>query len=201
MTNLKVTPLHPTFAAELSGVDFTKPISPEMYAVIREIVDKVGFLQCGCTCSPSLTWTVRSGRLQEHPLDRSGSCRILKVFRRARRCHALHAGRQETSIANEGAIRCRKYRPVSTCTHKRACLSCTSSSDVVPALTKSRDTNEVAATTHVTVVGNLANELFHVDSSFNARRAGHSLLLSHILPPKGTGGATEVSGSLECHRF
>lgn len=37
-----------------------------------------------------------------------------------------------------------------------------------------------------------ANELFHVDSSFNARRAGHSLLLAHILPPAGMGGATEV---------
>ena len=30
-----------------------------------------------------------------------------------------------------------------------------------------------------------ANELFHVDSSFNARRAGFSLLLAHILPPAG----------------
>lgn len=40
-SNLKVTPLHSTFAAELSGVDFTKPVSPELYAEIRKIVDKV----------------------------------------------------------------------------------------------------------------------------------------------------------------
>ena len=39
------------------------------------------------------------------------------------------------------------------------------------------------------------NELFHVDSSFNGRRAGHSLLLAHVLPPPGTGGSTEVSRS------
>lgn len=40
-----------------------------------------------------------------------------------------------------------------------------------------------------------ANELFHVDSSFNGRRAGHSLLLAHVLPPQGTGGATEFADS------
>lgn len=37
------------------------------------------------------------------------------------------------------------------------------------------------------------NSLFHVDSSFNARRAGYSLLRAHELPPKGTGGATEYA--------
>lgn len=37
----------------------------------------------------------------------------------------------------------------------------------------------------------LGNALFHVDSSFNPRRAGYSLLLAHDLPPKGTGGSTE----------
>lgn len=35
------------------------------------------------------------------------------------------------------------------------------------------------------------NTLFHVDSAFNPRRAGYSLLLAHQLPPKGTGGETE----------
>ena len=49
--------------------------------------------------------------------------------------------------------------------------------------------------TDATVIGNKGNELFHVDSSFNARRAGHSLLLAWELPPKGTGGATEFSDS------
>lgn len=34
------------------------------------------------------------------------------------------------------------------------------------------------------------NSLFHVDSSFNPRRAGYSLLLAHELPPKGKGGQT-----------
>src|ERR1700761_7887961 len=34
------------------------------------------------------------------------------------------------------------------------------------------------------------NDLFHVDSSFNPRRAGYSLLLAHELPPRGMGGHT-----------
>lgn len=36
----------------------------------------------------------------------------------------------------------------------------------------------------------LGNSLFHVDSAFNPRRAGYSILRAHQLPPKGTGGAT-----------
>lgn len=36
----------------------------------------------------------------------------------------------------------------------------------------------------------LGNSLFHVDSAFNPRRAGYSILRAHKLPPKGTGGAT-----------
>ncbi|PNY25517.1 Alpha-ketoglutarate-dependent 2,4-dichlorophenoxyacetate dioxygenase [Tolypocladium capitatum] len=36
----------------------------------------------------------------------------------------------------------------------------------------------------------LGNNLFHVDCSYNPRRAGYSILRAHQLPPKGTGGAT-----------
>ncbi|KAF2868445.1 hypothetical protein BDV95DRAFT_630640 [Massariosphaeria phaeospora] len=39
------------------------------------------------------------------------------------------------------------------------------------------------------------NGLFHVDSSFNPRRASWSLLRSVILPPPGTGGETEFADS------
>lgn len=37
------------------------------------------------------------------------------------------------------------------------------------------------------------NGIFHVDSSFNPRRAGYSLLRAHKLNPKGTGGGTEFA--------
>ncbi|KAF2727828.1 taurine catabolism dioxygenase [Polyplosphaeria fusca] len=36
----------------------------------------------------------------------------------------------------------------------------------------------------------LGNTLFHVDSAFNPRRAGISILRAHELPPHSTGGAT-----------
>lgn len=39
-------------------------------------------------------------------------------------------------------------------------------------------------------MGHQGNDLFHVDSSFNPRRAGYSLLLAHELPPSGMGGHT-----------
>ena len=42
MAGLQVKPLHPTFAAELSGVDFTKPVPPDVAAEIRKVVDKYG---------------------------------------------------------------------------------------------------------------------------------------------------------------
>lgn len=42
---LEVKPLHPTFACELSGVDWSKPIPPEVYAEIREVCDKVRHLE------------------------------------------------------------------------------------------------------------------------------------------------------------
>jgi len=34
------------------------------------------------------------------------------------------------------------------------------------------------------------NTLWHIDSSFNPRRASYSLLLAHTIPPPGTGGST-----------
>ena len=37
----EVVPLHPTFACELKGVDWSRKITPEEYAEIREVSDKV----------------------------------------------------------------------------------------------------------------------------------------------------------------
>ncbi len=42
---------------------------------------------------------------------------------------------------------------------------------------------------------NRGNMLFHVDSSFNPRRAGLSLLRAVEIPPKGTGGNTDFADS------
>lgn len=40
-TQLKVTPLHPTFTAEVEGVDWTKPIDKATHQQIQEALDKV----------------------------------------------------------------------------------------------------------------------------------------------------------------
>ena len=40
---------------------------------------------------------------------------------------------------------------------------------------------------------NKGNALWHVDSSFNKRRASYSLLLAHAIPPAGTGGETDFA--------
>jgi alpha-ketoglutarate-dependent 2,4-dichlorophenoxyacetate dioxygenase len=45
----------------------------------------------------------------------------------------------------------------------------------------------------------LGNGLFHVDSAFNPRRAGYSILRAHQLPPKGTGGATAFADTRTAH--
>lgn len=52
------------------------------------------------------------------------------------------------------------------------------------------DDGELVTTDSLRFQLGLGNGLFHVDSAFNPRRAGYSILRAHELPPKGTGGAT-----------
>jgi len=150
-TKLTVKPLHPTFAAELSGVDFTKPITPELYQQIRAIVDKYGVV------------VIRETKLtDEAHIEFSryfGDLDDVTPYQKAGRTHRL----RYKELFDAGNI--------------------------------DPKTGDVAPMTDATVIGNKGNALFHVDSSFNARRAGHSLLLAHVLPPPGTGGETEFSDS------
>ncbi|RXK40267.1 hypothetical protein M231_02381 [Tremella mesenterica] len=148
---VEVKPLHPTFGAELSGVDFTKPISPETYAEIRKAIDKYGVLvarKTGLTDEAHIEFSKYFGDLDD-----------VTPYQQAGRTHRL------------------KY------------LELFDAGNIDPR------TGDVAPLTDATVIGNKGNELFHVDSSFNARRAGHSLLLAWEIPPKELGGATEFSDS------
>jgi len=52
------------------------------------------------------------------------------------------------------------------------------------------DNNQVIALDAQRSHYNKGNTLWHVDSSFNPRRASYSLLLAHIVPPANTGGDT-----------
>ncbi|KAK1925954.1 hypothetical protein DB88DRAFT_485737 [Papiliotrema laurentii] len=149
--SLQVTPLHPTFGAEVAGVDFTQPISPELYAEIRKVVDKYGvvvFRNTQLTDEAHIEFSRYFGDLDD-----------VTPYQQAGRIHRL------------------KYK------------------ELFDAGNIDPKTGDVAAMTDATVIGNKGNALFHVDSSFNARRAGHSLLVAHVLPPPGTGGATEYGDS------
>jgi len=45
--HISVKKLHPTFAAEIEGVDFTKPVPPDVFEEIRNAAAKVSrFLYC-----------------------------------------------------------------------------------------------------------------------------------------------------------
>ncbi|KAM0750585.1 taurine catabolism dioxygenase [Meredithblackwellia eburnea MCA 4105] len=147
----EVIELHPTFACEVKGVDFTKPITPELAKDLREVSDKYGvvvFRKTGLTDEAHIELSRYFGELDD-----------VKPY--------VQAGR----------------------THRLAYPELFDAGNINPF------TKDVAPLTDAQVIGNKANEQFHVDSSFNARRAGHSLLLAWVLPPKGTGGATEFSDS------
>jgi len=57
------------------------------------------------------------------------------------------------------------------------------------------DTNDVLAPDGPRAQYNKGNALFHVDSSFNPRRASYSILKAHELPPPNTGGNTGFADS------
>ncbi len=69
---LKVIPLHPTFGCELQGVDWSKPVSPELYKEIREICDKV-CVTSYVYLSPLTLTLVRRYCMPKDWLDRRGS--------------------------------------------------------------------------------------------------------------------------------
>lgn len=39
--HLEIVPLHPTFAAEVKGVDFSEPVSDDVFAEIKAAITKV----------------------------------------------------------------------------------------------------------------------------------------------------------------
>ncbi|KAJ9613882.1 hypothetical protein H2200_002018 [Cladophialophora chaetospira] len=147
--NLRVTPLHPTFACELDGVEWDKPISPELYQEIRKLVDRYGLVVCRKTNlsdEAHIQFSSYFGELDD-----------VRPYQKAGRIHRL----AYPELFDAGNI--------------------------------DPQTGDVAPLTAAQVIGNKANELFHADSSFNGRRAGHSLLLAHKIPPEGTGGHTEFA--------
>jgi alpha-ketoglutarate-dependent 2,4-dichlorophenoxyacetate dioxygenase len=145
---LTITPLAPTFAASITGVDFTHPIPPSTFTQILTALSHHGILVFR---NASLTDTthISFARL-------FGSLDDIKPY--------LGLGRKNRF----------QYDELFDVSNQEDDGSITQ-------LDSRRDHQ------------GRGNSLFHVDSSFNPRRAGFSLLRAHELPPPGMGGNTEFA--------
>ncbi|KAF7186640.1 Alpha-ketoglutarate-dependent 2,4-dichlorophenoxyacetate dioxygenase [Pseudocercospora fuligena] len=147
-SKLAITELHPSFAAEVRGIDFSKDIPDDTFAEILAAIAKYGvvkFPQTGLDDAGHVAFAARFGELDDvSPYNKLGKKHRLpfeELF-------------DVSNLLEDGSI-----APMDS--HRAAM--------------------------------NRGNSLFHVDSSFNPRRAGYSILRAHELPPKGTGGATEYA--------
>ncbi|KAJ5983303.1 hypothetical protein N7481_005402 [Penicillium waksmanii] len=142
---ISVKELHPTFAAEISGVDFSLPLSDGVFREIFQAVTKYGvviFRTTGLTDEAHIEFSRKFGELDD-----------VKPY--------IAAGRKNR-------LRYPELFDVSNVELDGTILDADSARGQA----------------------NKGNDLFHVDSSFNPRRAGYSLLLAHELPPQGMGGHT-----------
>ncbi|KAH8804867.1 alpha-ketoglutarate-dependent 2,4-dichlorophenoxyacetate dioxygenase [Xylogone sp. PMI_703] len=137
--------LHPTFAAEVQGVDFSQPLADEVFGEILSAINKYGvivFRDTGLDDDRHIEFARRFGELDDvKPYNTAGRINRLKYDELF----------DVSNVESDGSL-------------------------VNPESPRGQ--------------ANKGNNLFHVDSSFNPRRAGYSLLLAHELPPPGIGGHT-----------
>ncbi|EPE30094.1 Clavaminate synthase-like protein [Glarea lozoyensis ATCC 20868] len=145
---LTITPLYPTFGAQISGVDFSQPIPDSTFGQILTACHKYGvcvFRNTGLNDKEHVEFSRRFGELDDirpylHP-GRKLRYDFVELF---------DAG----NVGDDGMLLGR----------------------------------EDARWWY-----NKGNALFHVDSSFNPRRASFSLLRGVVLPPAHTGGNTDFA--------
>ncbi|RYP80660.1 hypothetical protein DL769_002342 [Monosporascus sp. CRB-8-3] len=146
---IKVRELHPTFGADIEGVDFSN-LSDEAFTEVLTALTKYGFCVFRNTGLIDKTHVEFSRRFGE--LDNIE--RYLQGGRKPRYeyLELFDAG----NIENDGSV----LDPDSPKAHS-----------------------------------NRGNTLFHVDSSFNPRRASYCILRAVTLPPPGYGGNTDFADS------
>jgi len=147
---LSVKELHPTFGAEVHGVDFSQPISEEVLEEIVAVMAKYGFCvfrNTGLTDTAHVEFSRLFGELDDiRPYMTAGRKMRFEYI------ELFDAG----NIDEKGEV---------------------------------LDPN--APRSHY----GKGNALWHVDSSFNPRRAGFSLLRAYEIPPPGHGGDTQFADS------
>lgn len=139
---IQCEPLHASYGAQITGVDFSKPVSDSTMDEIRSALDKYGliiFRDTGMTDEEYVSWGERFGEVAETP--------------KSRRFSAKNLG-DPSNLYLDGSI-------------------------VMPGELRWFMAKETA--------------LFHVDTSYDARRVRWTSIIARQLPPKGTGGATEFS--------
>jgi len=142
---LELTPLHPLFAAQASGVDITRPLSPDMIDAIDEAMNQYAVLVFRgqpLTQDQQMAFTKQFG-----PLDLG--------FKKVANRHTRLKYNELADISNVA------------------------------------ENGEIAERNHRRIVNNMANQLWHSDSSFQNPPARYSMLHSVINPPKG--GQTEFA--------
>ncbi|GES64613.1 taurine catabolism dioxygenase TauD/TfdA [Aspergillus terreus] len=163
-SHISVHGIHPTFGAEVRAVDFSKPLTDEVFSEIYSAITKYGvlvFRSTGLTDEGHIAFARRFGELDDITpylaLGRKNRLKYNELF-------------DVSNVEFDGSI-------------------------LDPESPRGQG-NKVYLHRPYFVQPSLmdfvtqGNSLFHVDSSFNPRRAGYSLLLSHELPPPGMGGAT-----------
>ncbi|KZL64430.1 alpha-ketoglutarate-dependent 2,4-dichlorophenoxyacetate dioxygenase [Colletotrichum tofieldiae] len=143
--SLTIQPLHPTFAAEVCGVDFSKPLTDEVFQEIKSAISKYGILvfpATGLDDDRHVAFASRFGELERRK-DTGAASRM-----------SLPELTDQGNIDADGNV--------------------ISSNDPRAQISK-------------------GNTLFHVDSSFNSRRASYSILLAHEIPPSDGGGNTDFA--------
>jgi len=143
-----VKELHPTFVAEIQGIDFSEPISEESFQEILDALAKYGvcvFRNTGLDDTGHVAFSRRFGDLDDIKPYLTGGRKPRWAY-----YELFDAG----NLDDEGNL----LDPDSQRAHYGK-----------------------------------GNGLFHVDSSFNPRRASFSLLHAHELPPSNTGGNTDFA--------
>ncbi|KAH6683849.1 alpha-ketoglutarate-dependent 2,4-dichlorophenoxyacetate dioxygenase [Halenospora varia] len=145
---VQITKLHPTFGAEVSGVDFSKPIEDDVFQEILDAMAKYGvcvFRNTGLDDLGHVEFSRRFGDLDDiKPYMINGRKPRYGYF------ELFDAGNVD-------------------------------------------ENGDVLTPDHPRSHYNKGNSLWHVDSSFNPRRASYSILRAEALPPAHTGGNTDFA--------
>jgi len=150
--HIKVIPLAPTFTAEIQNVDFSKPISDEVFQEILAAWSQYGiivFRKTGLTPDAHIEFSRKFGELDD----------IGKFIN-----------------PNDPSIARRRYPQI----------------ELFDVSNLDNDGN-ILQEGHRKFKYNKGNNLWHVDSTFNPRKASYSLLVGHEVPPRGTGGETDFA--------